>query len=544
MMQGYEKSKIKVGERPAIEEEREIYLPDEYRLGGAGRSPVMIRAFDPDREGSMMGYMQYKKGGLHKAANQVRDAGRHDDTMLIHVNPDEFQQMRKMFGDPIMNPETGLPEYGFFKSLKKAFKKIAPILSVASLFIPGLNIVGGLARGISGLTGLGAGVANTIAGATVGGLTGGKRGAITGGLGGFASSPGAAQSLGSKIPGLTNPTLQTAAGRGLAGATGAALTGGDPLSGGLMAAGAGYGADQLAGSNFVQQGLRDSPLLQQAALGAAQGLNVAGQTGGDLGRGALIGGALGATTSAADLALERFKGAPQAQTSMGAGYAPPEFPGMQAQAQPLAQQVQAGVQANLAPVMSNLLSRPEASMVISQASQVATKAEALQAASTLGANPDTRPVYDAMSNFKMCDGAPHFGACFSQNFGTFMNSISQNAPRMAPQPPMAAKRGGLARFADGGMAMGGYAYGGMPRELAVGGPGDGQDDHIPAMLSDGEFIIPADVVSALGSGSTDAGSDALYDMIHNIRRSYRGAKVQDIPQKAKSPLQYMKSRTK
>jgi hypothetical protein len=94
------------------------------------------------------------------------------------------------------------------------------------------------------------------------------------------------------------------------------------------------------------------------------------------------------------------------------------------------------------------------------------------------------------------------------------------------------------------MAMGGYAYGGMPRELAVGGPGDGQDDHIPAMLSDGEFIIPADVVSALGSGSTDAGSDALYDMIHNIRRSYRGAKVQDIPQKAKSPLQYMKSRTK
>jgi hypothetical protein len=558
MMQGYERSKVKVGERPAIEEEREIYLPDEYRMGAPDRMPMMVRAFDPDREGSMMGYMTYKKGGLHKAASQVRSAGRHDDTMLIHVNEEEFQKMREMFGDPIMNPETGLPEYGFFKSLKKAFKKIAPVLSVASLFVPGLNIVGGLARGISGVTGLGAGVANTLAGATVGGLTGGKKGAVMGGLGGFASSPGAAQSLGSKIPGLTNPTLQTAAGRGLAGAAGAALTGGDPLSGGLMAAGAGYGADQLAGSQFVQQGLRNSPLLQQAALGAAQGLNVAGQTGGDLGKGALIGGALGAATSAADSALARFKNEPQAQTTMGAGYKPPEFPGMQAPAQPVAQQVQAGVQANLAPVMSNLLSRPEASMVISQASQVATKAEAVQAAAALGANPDTRPVYDAMSNFKMCDNAPHFGACFSQNFGTFMNSISQNSPKLGA--PMAAKTGGLARYAQGGYAsggyasggyaFGGYASGGMPGvassmvELAVGGPGDGQDDQIPALLSDGEFIIPADVVSALGSGSTDAGSKALYDMIHNVRGSYRKAGVKDIPQKAKSPLQYMKARAK
>ena len=563
MMQGYERSKVKVGERPAIEEEREIYLPDEYRMGAPDRMPMMVRAFDPDREGSMMGYMTYKKGGLHKAANQVRSAGRHDDTMLIHVNEEEFQKMREMFGDPIMNPETGLPEYGFFKSLKKAFKKIAPVLSVASLFVPGLNIVGGLARGISGVTGLGAGVANTLAGATVGGLTGGKKGAVMGGLGGFASSPGAAQSLGSKIPGLNNPTLQTAAGRGLAGAAGAALTGGDPLSAGFTAAAAGYGADQLAGSQFVQQGLRNSPLLQQAALGAAQGLNVAGQTGGDLGKGALIGGALGAATSAADSALARFKGGDQGTFSA----VPQESPLQTAQtglpaAQGMSPATQAPMTAQIgaamAPVVSNLLSRPEASTVISQASQVATKAEAVQAAAALGANPDTRPVYDAMSNFKMCDNAPHFGACFSQNFGTFMNSISQNSPKLGA--PMAAKTGGLARYAQGGYASGGYASGGyasggyasggMPGvassmvELAVGGPGDGQDDQIPALLSDGEFIIPADVVSALGSGSTDAGSKALYDMIHNVRGSYRKAGVKDIPQKAKSPLQYMKARAK
>jgi len=183
--------------------------------------------------------------------------------------------------------------------------------------------------------------------------------------------------------------------------------------------------------------------------------------------------------------------------------------------------------------ISNLAARPEVGAAISQLSAVPTKDQAIQAAMPLAANPDTRPVYDAMSNFRMCDNAPHFGACFAQNFNTFMSSISQNAPRM--QAPVAAKTGGLARFAMGGQAT-------MPRELAVGGPGDGQDDHIPALLSDGEFIIPADVVSALGSGSTDAGSDALYEMIHNVRRSYRSADIKDIPAKAKSPLMHMRKK--
>ena len=534
-MQGYEKSKLKVGDRPVVEEEREIYLPDEYRMGGAGRSPVMIRAFDPDAEGSMMGYMQYKKGGLHKAANQVRNAGRHDDTMLIHVNPEEFQKMREMFGDPIINPETGIPEYGFFSKLKKAFKKIAPILSVAGMFIPGLNVVGGLAKGIMGLGVKSAALANTLAGAAVGGVTGGKRGAITGGLGAFASTADAARNLGSMVPGVNNPTLQTAVGRGIAGAGGAALTGGDPLAGGLSAAVTGYGADKIAGSNFVQQGLQGSPLLQQAALGATQGLNIAGQTGGDLGRGALAGAVLGGATSAADAALENFRSRGVQQNNTTSYGVRPQDPLQRdryfdpsTQTMMPAPEIGGGITA-----VSNLMNRPDTSAVISQLSQVPTKQAAVQAASMLGANPDTRPVYDAMSNFTACDNAPHFGACFAQNFGTFMNSISQNAPRM--QAPMGAKTGGLARFAMGGQAT-------MPRELAVGGPGDGQDDHIPALLSDGEFIIPADVVSALGSGSTDAGSDALYEMIHNVRRSYRSADIKDIPAKAKSPLMHMRKK--
>jgi hypothetical protein len=124
---------------------------------------------------------------------------------------------------------------------------------------------------------------------------------------------------------------------------------------------------------------------------------------------------------------------------------------------------------------------------------------------------------------------------------------------------LGAKEGGLASvlMAEGGTTgtrHGRYAGGGLNtvehsgkmrvdfrRGDAVTGPGDGQSDDIPAMLADGEFVFPADVVAALGNGSTKAGSDKLYDMMHSIRAYHRSAKPQDLPPPAKkSPLDYLK----
>ena len=66
------------------------------------------------------------------------------------------------------------------------------------------------------------------------------------------------------------------------------------------------------------------------------------------------------------------------------------------------------------------------------------------------------------------------------------------------------------------------------------GPGGGMDDQIPATidgsepaaLSDGEFVVPADVVSGLGDGSTDAGADKLYNMLDKVRVDRTGTKNQ------------------
>jgi hypothetical protein len=76
----------------------------------------------------------------------------------------------------------------------------------------------------------------------------------------------------------------------------------------------------------------------------------------------------------------------------------------------------------------------------------------------------------------------------------------------------------------------------------VAGDGDGQSDDIPAWLADGEFVFPADVVSALGNGSTKAGTDKLYEMMHGIRNRARSKGPKDLPPPAlKSPLNYLKS---
>jgi hypothetical protein len=79
-------------------------------------------------------------------------------------------------------------------------------------------------------------------------------------------------------------------------------------------------------------------------------------------------------------------------------------------------------------------------------------------------------------------------------------------------------------------ATGGYMDGGTP----------GQSDQIPAMLSDGEFVMDADTVSALGDGNNAAGASALEKMRQNIRKHKRSAPVNKIPPKAKKPEQYMK----
>ena len=83
--------------------------------------------------------------------------------------------------------------------------------------------------------------------------------------------------------------------------------------------------------------------------------------------------------------------------------------------------------------------------------------------------------------------------------------------------PIEAAQGGIMH------GLGGYSDGGR----LLKGPGDGVSDSIPAIigkkqparLADGEFVIPARIVSELGNGSTEAGARKLYAMMERVQAS-------------------------
>jgi hypothetical protein len=106
---------------------------------------------------------------------------------------------------------------------------------------------------------------------------------------------------------------------------------------------------------------------------------------------------------------------------------------------------------------------------------------------------------------------------FDRESGTYFDSNTG-------QPVTQMARGG------GISDLGSYSDGGR----LLKGPGDGMSDNIPAQigakqparLADGEFVVPADVVSHLGNGSTDAGAKQLYKMMDRIRQQRTGKKKQ------------------
>jgi hypothetical protein len=86
-----------------------------------------------------------------------------------------------------------------------------------------------------------------------------------------------------------------------------------------------------------------------------------------------------------------------------------------------------------------------------------------------------------------------------------------------------------------GLAKGGYFLGGMTDGMADKVPAriDGRQE---ARLSDGEFVVPADVVSHLGNGNSNAGAQQLYAMMDKVRQERTGRKQQG---KQINPRRYM-----
>ena len=110
-------------------------------------------------------------------------------------------------------------------------------------------------------------------------------------------------------------------------------------------------------------------------------------------------------------------------------------------------------------------------------------------------------------------------------YGKGTDSSSTTTPATSTsQPSTGDAKGGLLALAAGGMSnsnLGSYSDGGR----LLRGPGDGVSDSIPATiagkqparLADGEFVVPARIVSEIGNGSTEAGARKLYAMMDRVQ---------------------------
>jgi hypothetical protein len=113
-------------------------------------------------------------------------------------------------------------------------------------------------------------------------------------------------------------------------------------------------------------------------------------------------------------------------------------------------------------------------------------------------------------------GGGQFGV--SGNFGT-NDKVPTEHPTHQPQ-----------FFSEGGASL---------ANRYVKGAGDGTSDSIPAMLANGEFVIPADVVSNLGNGSNDSGAKILDEFLRVIREHKTKHDARRLPPNSKGPLSYL-----
>ena len=372
---------------------------------------------------------------LELAAQHLASRGRKGDTMLVHMAPQEvsgLQALARAHGGTLtVNPDTGLPEANFLKSL-------LPMIIGAAL----TPLTGGLINPM-----------------TAGLLVGGLETARTGNLG-----------------------------KGLMAGLGA--YGGAGLGAGLMGAGA-----TTAGSTA-------------SALGVP-------------------GAATGAGSQAAMLAAQ----------NQGFGQAGLEALGSSAGvAQGAAPVIQSGMQSLGAGVQGLGTEAGRNAALSSMGGGMQAAKYGLAAASPMlmgGQEPD--PYTGSGPNPYEYDYDP-----YTQRY-TRVPPGSRQRDILAPTTPMMAMGGpvdemsnrnkmetmlanGGQMFAAGGISnLGDYSDGGR----LLKGPGDGVSDSIPATiankrparLADGEFVVPARIVSELGNGSTEAGARKLYAMMDRVQKA-------------------------
>ena len=387
---------------------------------------------------------------LHTLAQNMAAYGRHGDTMLAHINPQEAALLKSLGGSGTINPHTGLPEYFNPFSINSYTGKQGLLRKTVLDDILGLS--GSQNSGLAGSI-----VNNPI----------------------LAPIAGAALSM---IPGV-GPLLAA----GLVGGFTGIQSG--SLKNGLMAGLGAYGGANLAGTIGS---LGEASALQAAAPGAAEAMS--GLSGAEANQAANEYVQKQMADYASKGALDKL--------SSGLGYAvdnPSTALSTLGSGSTLAG---AGKLASLGlPVLAAIAKGQKTNM---------------PSLESVTPNSYIRPYILSRSQ----NTAPGSGP---GEYRYFNDEYTALTPYLANR---SLATGGAIAFNQGGLgSLGGYSDGGR----LLRGPGDGVSDNIPATigdrqparLADGEFVVPARIVSEIGNGSTEAGARKLYAMMDRVQKARR-----------------------
>lgn len=198
---------------------------------------------------------------MKDVAEYLRQHGQGGDTVLAHINPQEARMLAREEGFD-MNPDTGLPQFGLKKKLKKAKKKLGKIAKKVAPFasvIPGIGPVASAALGAGGAL---------LSG---GGLKGALSSGLQGGLGSLALGAGGMSGILGKLPGIGGALGQFggAVGSPFAGAEGALASffGSNPTLSKVL----GGAANQVAGGGGAPGGSTWDSIQNALGIGGTGG---------------------------------------------------------------------------------------------------------------------------------------------------------------------------------------------------------------------------------------------------------------------------------
>jgi hypothetical protein len=507
---------------------------------------------------------------LHTLAKHVQQKGRGKDQMLVHMTPREVQGLQALAkahgGSLTINPETGLPEAGFLEQVLPIVAMAAATYFTAGAAAPALStalgstLAGGVAAGSlagAGVGALGAGMQGKDVGQ--GALYGGIGGAISGGMGAYGdanilSGAGGTPTVSPEV--ANKVALETSFTGQIPGQSGSALT---PVQQAALDPNAGLTGMTPGMSPPVpptQAGLQAAAQTGQARIDA---LNKLAESQGAGVTSTAFGNAPGVNAEQSMFQAQNLANPSSAGNIYPDLKATPPPPG----AEPSYYSTMSGPGKAMTLALPGLgadigmnMPKPYNPNAVEPAGSAVTLSPNFQGYTP----PQPNPYYKAQYTRYAADGglmalAPGgmaeekkkkqraaltadrtMAAMSADQAGLAMLNNARYGANMTGTSPLSSMSLGdlpanAVAGATGGLAdLGGYSDGGR----LLKGPGDGMSDNIPAQigrkqparLADGEFVVPADVVSHLGNGSTDAGAKRLYSMMDKVRQARTGKKKQ------------------